>query len=91
MKMIRLKQTRGNHALEKLVSFLLFFGNNPSCLLHSEAEQAKQAPAKKRGRQKAPEPPGTSVSCIHHVACLQQIEHSVVSSTTDLCIFAVYV
>ena len=34
----------------------------PLPVLHSEAEQAKHAPTKKRGRQKAPEPPGTENS-----------------------------
>lgn len=58
MKMIRLKQTRGSYSLEKPGVILALFWHHPFLLLHSEAEQAKQAPAKKRGRQKAPEPPG---------------------------------
>ena len=58
------------------MSLLVSFGSKPLLLLHSEAEQAKQAPAKKRGRQKAPEPPGALASCVHHVAPPQLIEAS---------------
>ena len=84
MKTIQLKQMRGRH----VPVILALCWQQPFLLFHSEAEQAKQAPAKKRGRKKAPEPPGALPSCIHQIAIPQIVEHGIVSFTTDLSIYA---